>query len=147
MKRLLPLLGLLLAACGAPGTAVVLESAAGERVTVRAELALTPADRERGLMERTSLPEGTGMLFVFPDARPLSFWMKNTKIPLDILFFDTDKRFLSAATMQPCTADPCALYSSRLPARYALEVPAGFVKRHDIAPDWSLAIPDLAEPL
>ena len=87
---------LLLAACAAPAAGAaecapdraVLTPPSGERVTIAVEIADDAAERAQGLMGRTALPEGHGMLFVYESARPASFWMKDTLIPLDMLFFD-----------------------------------------------------------
>jgi uncharacterized membrane protein (UPF0127 family) len=90
------------------------------------EIATTPAEQQHGLMDRTSMPAGHGMLFVFPDSQPRTFWMKNTLIPLDILFFDADRHLVTIqADAQPCKADPCQLYPSNESARYVLELNAG----------------------
>jgi uncharacterized membrane protein (UPF0127 family) len=90
------------------------------------EIAATDAQREHGLMDRTSMPADHGMLFVFPDSQPRTFWMKNTLIPLDMLFFDADRRLVAIqADAQPCRKDPCPLYPSETPARYVLELNAG----------------------
>lgn len=100
----------------------------GHRFTV--ELATTPAQQERGLMERATLAPDHGMLFVFPDEQPRTFWMKNTLVPLDILFFDAARRLVAIqADAQPCRADPCPLYPSTVPARYVLELNAGTAAR------------------
>lgn len=123
-----PLLAALLAcpACAAPPAA-----AGGPVVTLEGhafavEIAATPAEQEHGLMDRTSMPPDHGMLFVFPESRPRTFWMKNTLIPLDMLFFDADRRLVAIqADAQPCKADPCQLYPSDTPARYVLELNAG----------------------
>jgi uncharacterized membrane protein (UPF0127 family) len=96
----------------------------GHRFSV--EIADTPAQREHGLMDRTSMPGDHGMLFVFPDAEPRTFWMKNTLIPLDILYFDNARRLVSVQEdVPPCRADPCPVYPSIAPARYVLELNAG----------------------
>ena len=90
------------------------------------EIAATPAEQEHGLMDRTSMPADHGMLFVFPDSQPRTFWMKNTLIPLDMLFFDASRHLVAIqANAQPCKADPCQLYPSNEPARYVLELNAG----------------------
>lgn len=89
-------------------------------------------------MGRTSLPDKTGMLFVFDTEQPLSFWMKDTLIPLDVLFFRADGTFVSGETMVPCQADPCPVYVSAEPSGLALEVPAGFAAVHSIGGGWSL---------
>ena len=100
----------------------------GQRFSV--ELATNEAAREHGLMMRTSLARDRGMLFVFPDTAPRGFWMKNTLIPLDILYFDEQHKLVSAQLdVPPCKADPCPVYPSTGPARYVLELSAGTVRR------------------
>ena len=100
----------------------------GQRFSV--ELATNEAAREHGLMMRTSLAADHGMLFVFPDTAPRGFWMKNTLIPLDILYFNADRKLVSAQLdVPPCRADPCPVYPSAGPARYVLELSAGTVRR------------------
>jgi len=98
------------------------------------EVAATDAERARGLMFRTHLDPDAGMLFSFEQPQILSFWMKNTLIPLDIIFLDEHRRFVSATTMTPCTSDPCMTYPSGGPAMYALEVEAGFIQQHGVGP-------------
>lgn len=96
----------------------------GQRFSV--EVATTPAEQAHGLMDRTSMPASHGMLFVFPEAQPLTFWMKDTLIPLDMLFFDDAHRLVAIhADVPPCKADPCQVYPSVVPARYVLELNAG----------------------
>ncbi len=96
----------------------------GHRIKV--EIAADDASRAHGLMERTSMPAGHGMLFVFPDSQIRTFWMKNTLIPLDMLFFDADRKLVTLhADVPPCKADPCATYPSTARARYVLELNAG----------------------
>ena len=124
------------------GWKITLISPDGSRnVPVYVEVADTEAARERGLMYREHMDDDAGMLFLFPDAAPLNFWMKNTLIPLDILFFDAEWNLVSTATMTPCVADPCALYPSEGPAKYALEVNAGFLKSNGIAKGWTVSAP------
>ncbi len=91
--------------------------------TVHAEVADTPALRERGLMERTELPEGRGMLFVFTESRIRSFWMRNTWIPLDIAYMDADFQIVDIQAMEPLSE---RLQDSAGPAMFALEVPQGW---------------------
>ncbi len=77
-------------------------------------------------MNRTSLAADHSMLFIFTDDEPRAFWMKNTLIPLDILYFDKERKLVSMQlNAQPCKADPCAIYPSDGSARYVLELPAG----------------------
>jgi uncharacterized membrane protein (UPF0127 family) len=93
-------------------------------VVFRPELALTPAQQQRGLMHRKRAPVD-GMLFVFPQATTGGFWMKNTLVPLRIVFFDTAGKRVRAMTMTPCTKDPCRIYNPGRSYRYALELTAG----------------------
>ena len=121
---------MLIAACveGKPNAPTVqLVSPIGHSITVRVQIADQPAQWEQGLMHRTDLDPDSGMLFVFPTEQQLNFWMKNTLIPLDVLYFDAGGHFISSQAMEPCRADPCALYPSEAPARFALEMGAGFV--------------------
>jgi len=98
---------------------------AGKRYTV--ELARNDAERERGLMFRQRMDAGRGMLFVHEREEPLAYWMKNTLIPLDILFFDNQRRLVAQQRdVPPCTlGDACPPYPSNAPARYVLELNAG----------------------
>jgi hypothetical protein len=143
MKRIVVSLALFCAACTAtsdlPKEEIVLRGPAKQEIRVQAEIAGTPEARTQGLMSRTELPEGTGMLFVMPPEQAvLTFWMKDTLIPLDILFFDEKGKFVSWAGMTPCEADPCSTYTSAGPAQYALEVPAGFVEKENVGTGWVL---------
>lgn len=91
------------------------------------EIAADDSSRARGLMFRDSMPADRGMLFVFENEQLLAFWMKNTHIALDILYFDAERRLVSAAERTPpCTlGDNCPSYASSGPARYTLELNAG----------------------
>jgi len=88
-------------------------------------VAETPSQRSQGLMGVTDLGGLDGMLFVFQVDSDGGFWMKNTLIPLDIVFFTADGSFVDALTMAPCTGDPCPTYRPGGSYRYALEAPAG----------------------
>jgi uncharacterized membrane protein (UPF0127 family) len=109
---------------------LVLETAGGALVRLQAELARTGEERARGLMHRKSLPDGEGMLFLFDRDQILSFWMKDTLIPLSIAFIGYDGRILEIRDMQP--GNLSSVNSSRS-ARYALEVPQGWFDRAGIA--------------
>lgn len=100
-------------------------------VSLDVELAITPESRARGLMHRDSLPENQGMLFVFEESSPRSFWMKNTVIPLSIAYIREDWVILEIYAMEPESLEPVR---SRNPARYALEVNEGFFEEHGIEP-------------
>ena len=91
--------------------------------TIAAEVARTPEQRERGLMYRTELPEGTGMLFVFPDAQERSFWMSNTYVALDVAFLDENLRITGIQEMEPESTE---YHDSPGPMMYGLEVPRGY---------------------
>jgi uncharacterized protein len=106
---------------------VVHPSTGAVLLTVDAELATTLETHTRGLMERPSLPADQGMLFLFEVAQPLSFWMFNTLIPLDIIFADAERRITSIyASVPPCRPPlRCPTYSSHGLARFVLEVNAG----------------------
>jgi uncharacterized protein len=95
-------------------------------VSLDVEVATTDEARERGLMGRTELPEGHGMVFLFPDEEPRAFWMKDTLIPLSIAYFDAHGSIVSILAMDPCDLPTCPLYPSGGPAKGALEVPLGY---------------------
>lgn len=120
----LAVMGLVLSGCasGSGGNWVEL---AGARYEV--EVADDDAERARGLMFRDELPAGRGMLFLHDREEPQAYWMKNTRIPLDILYFDSSRRLVSQQRdVPPCTAgDRCPPYPSNAPARYVLELNAG----------------------
>lgn len=112
-------------ACSAQQPSVALN---GETFTV--DLALTREDQARGLMFVEELPADHGMLFVFPNESRRSFWMKNTRIPLDIMYFDSDLNLVSVSeNARPCVADPCPAYPSAGPAQYVLELNAGMARQ------------------
>ena len=130
-RVLLVLATVLLAGCARGGMTWV--ELKGQRYEV--ELALDEDSRMRGLMFRDSLPERQGMLFVFPQQEPQAFWMRNTRIPLDILYFDDALRFVSvAAGAPPCTTPSCPSYPSSRPARFVLELNAGHARRLGVTP-------------
>ena len=109
-------------------------------VRVQAELADTPQKRSKGLMFRERLAPDAGMLFVFEDAGEWSFWMKNTKLALDILWIGPDRKIVYIEENVPtCRQDPCPEYKPSKDALYALELPAGSVKREKLAKGMKLA--------
>ncbi len=96
------------------------------------QVADTPHERARGLMEVKKLEETEGMLFVFPDADCRAFWMRNTWISLDIIFVSGDRRVINIAEKTKILSD--TRYSSEGPTQYVVEVPAGFCDAHGIRP-------------
>lgn len=148
MKRILTVTGLtlFLGACvllpkHATPQKIALISPDRKAIEVTVEVADTPEKQDLGLMKRTTLDKDSGMLFVFRDPGILTFWMKDTLIPLDIVFFDGQGNYLSSTTMTPCAADPCPYYGSVKPSQLALEVNAGFVKANKIGEGWRIALP------
>lgn len=94
------------------------------------EVVSDDASRARGLMFRESMAADRGMLFIFEREEPLAFWMKNTRIPLDIFYFDSARRLVSvAAGVPPCGTPQCPNYPSAAPARYTLELNAGMARQ------------------
>ncbi len=110
---------------------VAIDASGGDRVVVRVEIANNFFEQARGLMHRTTLGEDRGMLFVYPDERPLSYWMKNTLIPLSIAYIDAEGRITDILDMKPLDDRP-PHYVSPEPVRYALEVNKGFFKERGV---------------
>jgi uncharacterized membrane protein (UPF0127 family) len=123
--------GALAGACRRDGPAAVIHTAGGS-VRVALEVAVTPEAQRVGLMYRSSLADGTGMLFVFPDETDHHFWMKNTLIPLDMIFIATSGRVVGVhANAVPLSTAPLSVGQ---PSRYVLEVPGGWAARRGVAP-------------
>ena len=114
------------AGAGASGNAVAVLRL--DNVTFRPEVAKTSAQRSRGLMNRTQAPKD-GMLFVFPETTTGGFWMKNTLVPLTIVFFDSAGNRVRKLSMVPCRKDPCAIYDPGRAYRFALELRATDTRR------------------
>lgn len=98
--------------------------------TIRVEIADEPVERNLGLMYRDSLGADAGMLFVYPDAKERSFWMKDTKVPLTIAYVDATGTIVHLADMRPLDTSPVP---SVKPAMYALEMNQGWFAKHDVA--------------
>ncbi|WP_287599468.1 DUF192 domain-containing protein [Thermomonas sp.] len=125
MRRivLLPLLACAMSGCA--GASQPWVELGGQRYAV--ELADDDAERARGLMFRDAMADDRGMLFVHDTQEPQAYWMKNTRIALDILYFDNDRKLVAQQRdVPPCSlGDACPSYPSNAPARYVLELNAG----------------------
>ena len=120
---------------------VTIDASGGKEVEVRVEIADGPFEQQRGLMYRTSLGEDRGMLFVFQREQPLSFWMKNTRIPLSIAYIDSKGRITDILDMKPLDDKPPHYVSSE-PVQYALEVNQGFFDEHGVKVGDTARLPD-----
>ena len=99
-----------------------------EKLTI--EIADNEAETTQGLMYRRSMPDSCGMVFIFPDSQPRNFWMKNTYLPLDILFLDESKKIVTIqANRTPFSEEQIPSFEN---ARFVLEVNAGYCKRKGI---------------
>lgn len=97
------------------------------------EIADSPSEWEKGLMGRNFLDAQKGMLFIFDNEDKYDFWMKNTLIPLDILWADVDGKIISInRNAKPCEKDPCELYKPSAKAKYVLEINAGLTQKYGI---------------
>jgi hypothetical protein len=109
--------------------ALLFARADGSWIKVYCEIANTPAARDRGLMHRPALPFGTGMLFVWPRAEPVSMWMRNTPLALDIVFLGPDGRVLKIGHGSPMSTTPIPSVAQ---VKFVLEVPDGWCREHRI---------------
>ncbi len=110
---------------------VAINASGGDEVEVRVEIADEPSEQSRGLMNRTALGEDRGMLFVFDSESTLSFWMRNTLIPLSVAYIDSEGRIVDIQKMEPLDDEP-PQYVSAEPAQYALEVNQGFFEERGV---------------
>jgi hypothetical protein len=126
-----------------PAGAVAAEITLPDGYKVAAELALTPEEQAKGLMFRDTLPPGRGMLFVFSEHAPRSFWMKNTFVDLDMVFIDDRlkvvKVFHRVPRSRPGQAEPEIARASS-PAALVLELPAGAARAHGVKPGVRLKV-------
>jgi hypothetical protein len=121
-----------------------LEGGGTDRVRVRIQVADDDFERERGLMYRRHLDRDAGMLFVFDPPEDVSFWMENTYIPLDVLFIDDALTIVGIVTdTVPLSLDPIEIGR---PSRFVLEVNAGFVRTHGIAPGGQIELRGVSLP-
>jgi uncharacterized protein len=114
-----------------PRTARVHVDAAAGTATVRVEIARTPGEQEKGLMNRTRLDDDAGMVFVFAGTERHGFWMKNTLIPLDLIFIGEDGRVAAVVERSPLGLDTD---DGGVASRYVLEVNRGGSRAHGVKP-------------
>ncbi|MBI2135200.1 DUF192 domain-containing protein [Candidatus Woesearchaeota archaeon] len=136
MKKILLILTFLLAliaanACNSEEFVVI--DNGNEKIKVNVEIADTSEERAAGLMSRESLDENSGMLFVYQWEDYYSFWMKNTLIPLDIIWVSGDGEIADIKHAEPCTEDPCTSYKPVKPAKYVLEVNGNFTIKNSVS--------------
>jgi uncharacterized protein len=110
---------------------LVIDTSGGKKVEVRVEVADDVNEQAKGLMYRKSLGEDRGMLFVYPAERELSYWMRNTLIPLSIAYIDSEGRIVDILDMKPLDDNPPHYVSSE-PVQYALEVNKGFFEKKGV---------------
>lgn len=114
----------------------------GEKIHV--EIAKSDDELAKGLMFREGLGENNGMLFVFDDASSHSMWMKNTLIPLDMVWIDDNFKIVHVEkNVQPCKSLACPSYGAPVPASYVLELNAGWLDKNNIPPNSYVQIPSL----
>ncbi len=117
---------------------LVITPTQGSAVRLYIEIADTPLRQETGLMNRRTMAEDQGMIFVFPGATTVAFWMHDTLLPLSIAFIDANRRIVDLQDMQPLDE---TLHSSAQPYVYALEVNQGYFRRHGIAVGNGVGLP------
>jgi uncharacterized membrane protein (UPF0127 family) len=123
-----------------PTLATTTSSASTQRIVlpdnyaVTVEVASDDETRQQGLMYRDQLAENRGMIFLFTQAGEYPFWMKNTLIPLDMIWMDSQHRIVHIAhDVQPCKSDPCPNYPPHAQASSVLELAAGVAAKHHLA--------------
>lgn len=110
----------------------IVEIGIGDGTAVKAEVAASSSDRARGLMYRESIGDNEGMFFVFDTDGRHAFWMKNVNFAIDILWLDSEMKVVDIVTANTCVEN-CQNYTPDYPARYVLEVPAGFAAAHGVS--------------
>jgi uncharacterized membrane protein (UPF0127 family) len=136
---------LLAAGCAAPTSSRSSDVSSGastlpvtlpDGTQIRAELAITPEQQARGLMFREALPPNHGMLFISSEISPRAFWMFQTRIPLDIIWLDENRRVVEISAHTPPCGDTnpsnCPNYGGQVPSKYVLELAAGQAEAHGI---------------
>lgn len=120
-----------------PERATAIIDTGEEVVLVDTEVADSPQERALGLMNRESLDQDEGMVFVYFEETTGTFWMKNTLVPLSIAFFDHDGKIVSILDMDPCREEPCRRYDPGVPYWGALEVNQGAFE------EWGVEVGDV----
>ena len=120
---------------------LTIHTSGGDEVEVRVEIADNFFEQTRGLMYRKELGEDRGMLFVYPQERELSYWMKNTRIPLSIAYIDSERRIVDILDMKPLDDEPPHYVSSE-PVQYALEVNQGFFEKRGVEEGNRVELPE-----
>lgn len=116
-----------------PGKPTLRIETTGGPVVLEVEVADDAEERATGLMGRTEVPDGEGMVFLFDGPSTASFWMKDTPVPLSIAFWGAQGRIVAILDMAPCTADPCTTYAPGIPYVGAVEVRRGFFVENGVA--------------
>ncbi|MFH1589436.1 MAG: DUF192 domain-containing protein [archaeon] len=106
--------------------------------TITVQIADNDEKRTQGLMYQEELGEFEGMFFIFEEEDYLNFWMKNTPIPLDIIFINSEFEIENIHTAEPCKRNECLFYGSERPAKYVLEVNAGFSEKYGLSENMML---------
>ena len=111
-------------------------------IPLQLDVMYTPEMRARGLMHVTSIPDGYGMAFVWPQPTMVAFWMKETRIPLDVVFFDDSQRILDIVSMQPYDETS---HASHVPIQLAIEVPQGHFASYgvQVGDQCQITLPDV----
>jgi hypothetical protein len=108
---------------------LTMRHAGRDAVHLDVEIADTDPHREAGLMNTRNLPAGQGEAFTWTQPVQVGFWMKDTLIPLDIVYWDAQGRIVDILSMTPCTADPCAVYNARSAFVGAVELNPGVAEK------------------
>lgn len=111
------------------------------------EVARTPGEQQIGLMCRTAMPADRGMVFVFDPARPIGFWMRNTLIPLDMIFIRQGRIVSIQSAAPPCKTPDCPLYGTSTPVEQVVELNSGTARKLGLTPGDAFKVEFLAQPL
>ena len=113
---------------------VTLVNSQEKQVKIFADVADNQSELEKGLSGRSKIQDDRGMIFIFPEENILTFWMKEMKFPLDMIFFDSQFNIVDInENAQPCkTIRECPIYPSKKPARYVLEINAGLARKNNL---------------